>query len=203
VRGLARAALVLDADATTRILRDGISQQGVVPAWDGLMRPVLEAVGSRWAVTGEGVEVEHLLTECAVGVFREVSGASSETPAAPSRGRTVLLACTADDLHSLPLHALAAALAEHAVRARVLGAALPPVALRAAVRRVGPAAVFLWAQFPAGADVAGLDRLPRTRPPTALLVGGPGWQEVPLEGRATLARDLADAVRLVRQAVGA
>ena len=54
---------------------------------------------------------------------------------------------------------------------------------------------------PAGARV--LETLPVTRPPTVVLVGGPGWVADELPERVGLAEDLQHAVQLVEQALGA
>jgi DNA-binding transcriptional MerR regulator len=199
VRGLSRAVLALDASTTTAGLRALVAERGVLPTWDGVLRPLLVAVGARWAGTGEGVEAEHLLSECATTVLREVSAAISEPPDT----RPVLLACAPDDLHALPLHAVAAGLAERGVAARVLGAALPAEALAAAVRRTGPAALLLWSQLPSTAAADVLAALPVTRPATVLLAGGPGWKDVELPRRVTVAHDLPHALSLVDRALGA
>lgn len=199
VRGLGRAAMALDTRAVTSTVREQVEQHGVLRTWDVVLRPLLVAVGARWAATGEGVEVEHLLSECAAAVLREVAGRSDEPPGR----RPVLLTCAPDEQHALPLHALAAALAEQGLATRTLGAALPAEALLAAVRRTGPAVVFVWSQLSATADPAVLAGLPVTRPATSVLVGGPGWQRAELPRRATLAHDLPEAVAVVEQVLGA
>ena len=157
-RGRARARPGRDGPGRRRRVTDdgprpGASEHGVVRTWDDVLRPVLRAAGARWAATGEGVEVEHLLADCVTGVLREVAGRAQEH----AGRRPVLLACAPDELHALPLHALAAGLAERGVASRMLGAAMPAAALRAAVRRTGPAALFLWSQLPGTADPAVLD----------------------------------------------
>lgn len=199
VRGLGRAAMALDAGAVTGTLRAEVDAHGVLHTWEHVLRPVLVAVGNRWAATGQGVEVEHLLSDCVTTVLREVAGRATE---APGR-RPVLLACAPDEQHALPLHALAAALGERGVAARSLGPAMPASAIEAAVQRTGPALLFLWSQLPGTADSAVLEALPVTRPPTAVVVGGPGWRPERLPERVTLARGLADAVELAERAVGA
>lgn len=199
VRGLSRAAMALDAAAVTEAVREQVARHGVLHTWDAVLRPLLVAVGARWAATGEGVEVEHLLSECAAAVLREVAGGVTEPPGR----RPVLLACAPEEQHALPLHALAAGLAEQGLATRTLGAALPPEALRAAVRRTGPAALFVWSQLPGTADPGVLADLPMTRPATAVLVGGPGWTATRLPRRVTVADGLPQAVALVEQAVGA
>ncbi|MFP5334420.1 MAG: MerR family transcriptional regulator [Actinomycetes bacterium] len=183
-RGLARAALALDSRECARILQAAIDVEGVVGTWDALVVPVIVALGKRWEATGAGVETEHLLSECVLAVLH------AHTLAQPVRGgATVLLAGAEDDEHVLPLHAVAAALADKGVACRVLGGRLPREALAAAVRRSGPAVVFVYASIPVS-DGGQLATLPRMRPAPRLLLGGPGWTDVELpEG--------ADAVRVV------
>jgi DNA-binding transcriptional MerR regulator len=197
-RGLGRAAMALDSRTVTSTVRRELLEHGVLPTWEHVLAPVLIAVGERWAATGEGVEVEHLLAECIGVALREVA----ETAHEPLGGRPVLLACAPDEQHALPLHALAGALAERGIGARTLGPALPADALEAAVRRTGPALLFLWSQLPGTADPTVLNELPTMRPPTALLVGGPGWQGRPLPDRVALAPSLPAALDLVQRAVG-
>ncbi len=168
VRGLGRAAMALDSRAVTSTVRTQVAEHGVVRTWENVLRPVLAAAGARWAVTGDGIEVEHLLSDCVVTVLREVA------TRAPEPGRPVLLACAPDELHVLPLHAVAAGLGERGIGARVLGAAMPASAIEAAVRRTGPAALFLWSQLPGTADPGVLHGLPATRPATALAGRRPG-----------------------------
>lgn len=198
VRGLGRAAMALDARGVTAGVREQVERHGVLHTWDAVLRPLLVAVGSRWAATGEGVEVEHLLSECAGDVLRDVARRAVEPPGR----RPLLLACAPDEQHALPLHALAAGLAEQGLATRVLGAALPADALLAAVRRTGPAVLFVWSQLPGTADPAVLADLPVTRPATAVLVGGSGWSGARLPRRVSVAADLPHAVALVEQALG-
>ena len=197
--GLGRAAMALDARAVSTLVREQITRHGVLSTWEQVLRPVLAAVGDRWAASGEGVEVEHLLADCVSSVLREVAGRAEE----PAGGRPVLLACAPDEQHALPLQALAAGLAERGIGTRTLGPAMPARALVAAVRRTGPALLFLWSQLPGTADVDVLIALPLTRPPTAVVVGGPGWGGQDLPYRVARADSLVGAVELVEQALGA
>ena len=171
-RGLARAALALDARECTRILQAAVEVEGVQGAWERLALPVLVALGKRWEGTGTGVESEHLLTECVLTVVR------SHALAQQVRTRpTVLLACAEEEQHSLPVHVLGAVLAERGADAWVLGQRMPREALSAAVRRCGPAVVLVYASMPVS-DVTQLQALPRMRPAPRLLVGGRGWDDV-------------------------
>lgn len=199
VADLNRAAVALDSATVLSTLRRQIAEHGVVRTWDDVLRPVLATAGARWAATGEGVEVEHLLSDCVVTVLRETSSHAQEPPGS----RPVLLACAPEEQHALPLHAVAAGLAERGLAARVLGAAMPGFALEAAVRRTGPAVLFLWSQLPGTAHPAVLEALPVTRPPTAVVVGGPGWVPATLPRRVTFAGSLPAALDLVDRALGA
>ena len=175
-RGLARAAAALDADSVRELVDGALAERGVVETWDRLLVGVLVAAGRSWQATGEGIEVEHLLSSCVTAALHGV--VSRSRPSAP--GRPVVLACTASDLHDLPLVVLSAALAERGVRTRVLGSRTPPAALGATVLRVGPAAVVLWSSLPATARAEEVAAVPRTRPAARLMVAGPGWAGVPL-----------------------
>ncbi len=190
-RGVARAAMALDADACAELLRASVRRNGVVAAWTDVLVPVLTAVGERWRSTGTGVEVEHLLSECAESVLRAVPAAGR-----PHNSRPLLLAALEPEDHRLPLVALTAALAERRVGTRLLGVRLPARALTDAVSRTGALAVFLWAQ---GAADAGPARLPRgliasVRPLPAVLLGGPGWDVDRVPAGVTWLPDLATAV---------
>jgi DNA-binding transcriptional MerR regulator len=193
-RGLSRAAFALDCTAVRRLLADAIAADGVIATWEGLLMPVLRAVGDRWEATGEGVEVEHLLADAAETVLRTVATAP------PEPARPVLLGCADGETHTLPVHALAAALAERGVGARMLGAALPPKALGDAVRRTGAAALVVYARRPA--PLGCLDAVPALRPPTAVLAGGAGFAPGALPDGVTYVHDLGEAVHLVLVATG-
>jgi hypothetical protein len=141
------------------------------------------------------VEVEHLFSETLVDVLRSV--VSRCLP--PPRPNPVLLACLDTERHTLPLHALAAALAERGVSTRMLGAGLPAPSLVAAVRRTGPALVFLYAQLPAGEHEV-LAELRRQRPAPQLVLGGPGWpRQQP--GAARVVGSLQGALNVALSAV--
>ncbi|AHI01512.1 MerR family transcriptional regulator [Kutzneria viridogrisea] len=189
-RGLGRAALAMDAVSVQCLLADAIAEDGVLSVWNTMIRPVLTAIAQRWRHSGEGVEVEHLFSQCVTAAF---SAAAVGTPV-PVNPRPVLLACVPEEQHTLPLHALTTALAQRGVGSLMLGAALPAEALSAAVRRIAPAAVFLWAQLPRYADSSLLGQLPRTRQRIRLFVGGPGWSPGKLPAHAEPLDSLSAAV---------
>lgn len=196
-RGLARAAMSLDSYAVADMVRASIDRRGVIWTWDQLVAPVLVGVGTRWERTGEGVEVEHLVSDAVMGVLR----ATTDRLRAPVNPRPALLACVPEEQHSLPLFALAAALSERRVGCRILGARVPRDALAAAVRRTGPGVVVLWSHLPGPPGESHLPVLPDLRPAPLLLLAGPGWNDLD-RARVRHLGDLTEAVAAVAGAVG-
>jgi methanogenic corrinoid protein MtbC1 len=140
--------------------------------------------------------VEHAFSEALLAELRTVTAGLQR----PRNGRPVLLSCAEGDFHTLPLHVLAAALAEEEVGVRMLGAGMPASALVAAVRRSGPSAVFLYARLPV-TDVTVLDLLPRQRPAPSVLVGGSGWDGGTLPPSVVAVGTLPEAVDRIIAAV--
>lgn len=199
-RGLARAAMSLDADSCTEMLVTALRRRGVVPTWDDVLLPVLAGVGERWRSTGRGVEVEHLLSECAEAALRSAPRTHRPAPGL----RPVVLAGLAPEDHRLPLVALSAALAERAVPARMLGARLPLRALADAVTRTGPAAVFLWSHGAVGpAELPLADGWAAVRPRPSVVLGGPGWEHERWSPGLSWVGDLGQAVTLLESMTAA
>ncbi|MFF8936996.1 MerR family transcriptional regulator [Streptomyces paradoxus] len=203
-KGIARAALRLDASALDELLETAIAEHGLVAAWTEVIMPTLQAVGRKWESSGEKyVEVEHFLSWHVSGALRR----GAPPTAADRPGATVVLACVPGENHTLPLEVLAAALAERGLPVRMFGGALPVESLVTAVRRTGPAAVALWAQSrttasrPLAQHVAAMEwgvRGARRRP--VVLTIGPGWsgRTVPGLPRPT---GLAEAVAVLETVV--
>lgn len=185
-KGLARAAVRLDAPSVDDQLTALVERHGVVVGWEEVMVPTLHAVGRKWESAGDRyVEVEHLLSWHISRVLHRATGPSGPTdPPGPDRSAAgpVVLACVPGEQHCLPLEALHAGLVEQGLPTRMFGPAVPPEALTAAVRRLGPLAVVLWSQTRSTADrplarhiaatgwgVKGARRNP------VVLLGGPGW----------------------------
>jgi hypothetical protein len=168
---LVAAARRLDSRACHAIVAHAVRTVGVVTAWDDLCRPALCDVADAHAAHGGDascVPREHVLSWAITAALHHV------VPAGPVDGRpTVMLACADTEQHTLPLEALAAALAERQVPVRMLGAAVPVASLVEAVRAVTPHVVVLWAQRPETARPEALARLRRL--PAHPLTAGPGW----------------------------
>lgn len=197
-RGLARAAMALDSYECTRLVRQHIERHGTTSTWQHLVSPVLVAVGERWSSTGTGVEVEHVLSESILAALRTVAAGLRH----PRNSRPVLLAAAEQEQHGLPLHVLTASLAEQGVASRLLGVRVPRTALAAAVRRSGPAVVFVYAHLRVR-EPEQLYELPRLRPSPLLLLGGPGWNGVDTPPGAERVEDLTRATDRIITAVGA
>jgi len=192
------AADSLDSLFVETMLRNEIAENGIISAWQEVFVPVLVQVGSAWEKSGKGVEVEHMLTEILKRVLRE----SSSDIVVPVNARPVLLASVGEELHSLALHALAAALAERGIETQFLGARTPVEAISSMVSRFAPPAVFLWAQLPVNGDPKFVTALPSVRPAPRVIIGGPGWNPDKCQN-AHFVGSLALAVDEIALAVGA
>jgi DNA-binding transcriptional MerR regulator len=191
-RGLARAAMRLDSAGMRELLERMVGEAGVIAAWNDVLCPVLVGIGQRHSATKRLVEVEHLISRCT----SEVLGAVPR-PGAGIEGPRILLACADEEQHSLPLEALAAALAEAGSSCRMLGARVPTPALVDAVNRTGPTVVVVWSHSPATAHPGQLSALrTATRRPLLVLAAGPGWQIDPLPKGVLRPTDLGQAVAL-------
>ncbi len=191
-RGMARAAAALDAVSCRRRLSASLTDRGTVSTWAELIRPVLRSIGERWQSSGAGVEIEHSFSQVVAGVLLAHAGRMARA----RNDRPVLLASVPEELHDLPLLAVHAALSDVGIRSHLLGARTPPDALAAAVTRIGPPVVLLWAQMPTTFE----PDLPGLRPAPRLILAGPGWGAAG-EG-AEPVRDLAGAVQAVVASMG-
>ncbi|MGC5017340.1 MerR family transcriptional regulator [Micromonospora sp. DT47] len=191
-RGLARAAMRLDSMAISETISHALATDGVAATWEGLLRPVLSGIGERHAATAGLIEVEHLMSRCVSEAFAAVARAGHVT--GPAR---ILLSCADEEQHTLPLEALAAALAVAGVAYRILGARVPVAALIEAVNRTGPDAVVIWSHTRATADPGQLSALLAVpRRPLLVLAAGPGWRAESLPAGVVRPVDLAEAVSL-------
>jgi methanogenic corrinoid protein MtbC1 len=172
IRSLNRASANLDASGCDQVISNSIQSHGVVWTWEQVLQPVLISLGQKWAETGEGVEQEHLLAESIIGQFRSLAAQVRE----PENARPVLLACAPHELHTIPIFAVAAALAEQNIASRILGARMPAQALANAVKKLGPSAIVVWSQTPGTADTSIWDLIEPMRPGHLRLCVGPGWQ---------------------------
>lgn len=175
-----------------------IDTYGVEGAWSDVIVPVLFLIGEEWENNQKGIEVEHLFSE----ILKRTMHNRVVELKKPINPRPVLLAAVGEELHSLPIYALAAALCERNIQTSVLGARTPLEALSAMVTRCAPPAIFLWAQLPKNAESKYWNEIPAIRPAPRIVVGGPGWDAI--ECSAVIrAEGLEHACEEITQALGA
>jgi len=196
-RGLARAASMLDAGACQTIIARLLEKNGVLWTWDKVLVPVLITFGERWATTGDGIEIEHMLSEVVIAELQSLALSIDQ----PVNARPVILAAAPHELHTLPLYAISAALAEHQISSRVLGARLPTEALAAACRKLGPSSVVIWSQSQGTADLEIWRAIAPQRPAPLKIAVGPGWG-VDLPGDVLASTSLAETLIALAQSSG-
>ncbi|MCU1683475.1 MAG: MerR family transcriptional regulator [Amycolatopsis sp.] len=192
-RRLSTAALAMDVGSVQRMLAETIDDVGVLAAWEGVIEPVLSALGARWRGASAGAEVEYLLAEC---VFAALVRATPVLDA-PRNQRPVLLGCVPEERDSMAMYALAACLAERRVGTQLFGVPLPAEVLAVAVRRSAPAAVVLWARRADVGDPRLFARVSRGRQRTRMFACGPGWDAQALPANVELFDDVASAAERV------
>ncbi len=193
-RRLVMAALDLDATAVQRQLRIHLARHGITRTWEELLRPVLHAIGTRWDQQPHCIAAEHLISHIATVALGAVAPAprpgTSTTDASTTR---ILLSCAPDELHDLPLVALAAALRTTGTHTTLLGARTP-VATLGAIVDAQPGmivVVFVVAKY---ADPTLLHAL---RPTAIPIAAGPGWEPAALPPTIPHVNSLTGAVATV------
>jgi MerR family transcriptional regulator, light-induced transcriptional regulator len=175
-----------------------ITKHGIESAWSDVIVPTLFLIGEEWEVHQSGIEIEHLFSE----ILKKILHQRVVELKLPINARPVLLAAVGEELHSLALHALAAALCERNVETYVLGARTPLSALSAMVSRCAPPAIFLWAQLPKNAEEKYWREIPAIRPAPRVVIGGPGWDAIESD-EVIKAEGLEHACDEIMQALGA
>ncbi|MFZ9542567.1 MAG: MerR family transcriptional regulator [Candidatus Nanopelagicaceae bacterium] len=197
VGAIIRAAKSFDRAYVEQLLSTELKRSGVISTWSEVIVPMMIALGDEWESDGKGIEVEHLMSDVVSGVLRDAQ-LQIDSPVNP---RPVILATVGEDLHSLALYALAAALSEQGIYSHVLGARTPLEALDATMRKSAPPAVFLWSSLSKQAKPQFVNELPTLRPAPRVIIGGPGWDPEKFES-AIYVDDLADACQEISHAVG-
>jgi DNA-binding transcriptional MerR regulator len=174
VTGINKALQAFDIAFVEEVLRSELDAHGVEITWHEIIVPTLIEIGEDWEASGQGIEIEHAFSETLKKVLRERSAACE----APVNGHPVVIAAVGEEQHSLPLHALEAALCELGIKTHFLGARTPLDAISATITRLAPPAVFLWALLPHNANPEYFTNLPQVRPAPRIILGGPGWEAI-------------------------
>lgn len=139
------AARRMDGSAIDETLASLAIVGNAADAFEQVVAPTLIEVGRLWE-SGEMSEAhEHLLSEHLTTTLR--TWLSFARPANP-RG-TALIACFADELHTIPAYGLALRWSSLGMKPVLLGARSTPQAVRAAIRQMMPTVVGLSLTMPA------------------------------------------------------
>jgi MerR family transcriptional regulator, light-induced transcriptional regulator len=195
-RRFAAASDALDSVRLVRTADAVLAGDGATHAWLDVFAPQLRALGARWECAGDAVEREHLTSSVVQAALAR--HAARHWPRQP-RGGMVLTAATATEEHTLPLYALAAALAELRLRTCVLGG-LPLPALHTAIADTAATAVVLWSHTAPTSDVPAL-RSALVRAPVAC-AAGLGWSVTSLPPGVSHLTDLHGALDTVTALLG-
>ncbi|WP_051341350.1 MerR family transcriptional regulator [Pseudonocardia spinosispora] len=189
VRRVVRAARCFATETISAALGVSFDSLGVIATWDQLCRPALVALADPRLRPDGCIDAELLLSWTIATSLRRLV----IPEVVPGAGR-VLLACGPGEHHSLPLEALAAALAESGVHVRMLGPAVPDTALLHAAEQLHPTAVVVWAQLARSAKPTQLRRLLDVT--GVVVAAGPGWVDRSLPTAVARVHTLWEALDL-------
>ena len=198
VEALYKALASFDRAFIESTLNHEIDTYGVEGAWSDVIVPTLFLIGQEWEINQSGIEIEHLFSE----ILKHTMHNRVVELKKPLNAQPVLLAAVGEELHSLPLYALAAALCERNIQSYVLGARTPLSALATMVDRIAPPVIFMWAQLEKNAEKKYWKEMPAIRPAPRIVVGGPGWDSVQSD-EVIRAEGLEHACDEIAQAIGA
>lgn len=128
-----------DSEALERAVRSVMFLGSASTVYQRVFAPSMRSVGDRWHQGSFSVAQEHMATEALLGVARDMLRLIEPANSAPE----AILACFADEDHSLPIYGVAFALVQWGFRPVMLGARTPPSAIRHAVESIQPALVCL------------------------------------------------------------
>jgi DNA-binding transcriptional MerR regulator len=128
-----------DPQAIERTIRSAMFLGSASTVYQRVIGPTMTAVGERWHEGSFSVAQEHMATEALGSAARDMLRLLDPASSAPE----AIVACFADEAHSLPLYGVAFALVQWGYRPVVLGAHTPPSAIRHAVESIQPALVAL------------------------------------------------------------
>jgi len=198
VDALYKALKAMDHHFIETTLNNEIEVYGIERAWSDVIVPTLFLIGQEWETLKKGIETEHLFSE----ILKRNFNSRIVQLQKPLNARPVLLAAVGEELHSLPLYVLAAALCERNIESSVLGPRTPLEALSVMITRTAPPVIFLWAQLPQNAEAKYWREIPSIRPAPRVVVGGPGWDSIDCTS-VTRAEGLEQACQQIEQALGA
>jgi DNA-binding transcriptional MerR regulator len=133
-----------DPQSVERAIRSAMFLGSASTVYQRVLGPTMTTVGDRWHEGTFSVAQEHMATEALGSAARDMLRLLDPVSSAPE----TILACFADEEHSLPLYGVAFALVQWGYRPVLLGARTPPSAIRHAVESIQPALVALSVSIP-------------------------------------------------------
>jgi DNA-binding transcriptional MerR regulator len=134
----------MDPDGIENEVRLAVTMADAITVVEQVFCPALQEIGKAWERGAISIGHEHLASEILTIATRDLLRIVS--PARPVG--EVLLACFADEEHSLALYTAAFRFVEWGYRPHVLGARTPPSGLGPAAREIDPAFVGLSLTIP-------------------------------------------------------
>lgn len=136
---IVRAVEAFDPQQVEGAVRHAMALGTATSVFDRVLRPAMAEIGQRWHDGTLSIGQEHMATaiveSAASSMLRLIQHEDAE--------RTAVIACFADDTHSLPLYGFALHLAAWGYRVVRLGTRTPPHAIRQAVEEIDPTIVGL------------------------------------------------------------
>lgn len=128
-----------DPQKVTSAVQYAMALGSATSVFDRALRPAIAEVGRRWHDGSLSVGQEHLATE----IIEEAASAMLRLVQPEHSNRTTVVACFADETHTLPSYGVALHLASWGHRVVRLGVRTPPHAIRQAVTELSPTLVAL------------------------------------------------------------
>ena len=138
------AVEAFDPDAIEMAVNRALTLGSAAVICEQVIVPVMFRIGDLWHTGEITVAQEHLATQILETTARKLIGLMQPPPGS----RRVLLACFAEDEHTLPLYAIGLHLVQASFRTVMLGGRTPPAAIRQAVQKLEPACVGLSVTIP-------------------------------------------------------
>ncbi len=136
---IVQAVVEFDPQALEQALRGAMFLGSATTVYTRVLAPVMREVGEGWHRGTISIAQEHMTTEMLGAVAHDMLRLLDPPPEA----RPAIVACFADEDHSLPLYGVAFVLIQAGFRPLMLGAKTPPSAIRHAIESIQPALVAL------------------------------------------------------------
>lgn len=192
-RDLVDRASAFDVAALTDQLDACLAVRGLRVAWEQVIGPALQELGTRQQALHDCTDIELLLTQTSSEAIDRYADRRRRSHGA-RLARPILLVCCPGERHHLPLKVLHGVLLEQGVPAVVLGPGLPADAVTAAIERAAPPVVVLWSMVRRPGIMAFYDDV-AARHDIVTYAVGPGWPRA-----ADPITVLADAVDRIGEA---